>query len=201
MFNYIEGTVAETSPGGVVLDCGGIGYEINTSLNTLSALSVGKKARLYIAESIKEDAFDLYGFATKGERRSYGLLIGVSGVGPKAAISILSSNTPEKLAMSVISGDERALTSAPGVGKKIAQRIILELKDKIARDQKDFGLPDRAAETAAAIFENNKLGDAAAALSALGYGAGEINAALRGVDISVLSTEEIIKRALKNTMN
>ncbi len=200
MFNYIEGVVAETAPYIAVIDCGGVGYELNTTINSLAALKVGERARLYISENIREDAFDLYGFATKSERRSYQLLIGVSGVGPKAAISILSSSTPESLAMAIISGDEKALTVAPGIGKRIAQRVILELKDKIAKESDEFRLPAGAVETAAGIVGDQKLADAAAALSVLGYGAAEINAALRGVDLSAASTEDIIKSALKNMM-
>ena len=200
MFNYIEGVVAETAPYIAVIDCGGVGYELNTTINSLAALKVGERARLYISENIREDAFDLYGFATKSERRSYQLLIGVSGVGPKAAISILSSSTLESLAMAIISGDEKALTVAPGIGKRIAQRVILELKDKIAKESDEFRLPAGAVETAAGIVGDQKLADAAAALSVLGYGAAEINAALRGVDLSAASTEDIIKSALKNMM-
>lgn len=134
MFYYIEGTVTELGSYLAVLDCGGVGFELNVSLNTLSRLKTGERARLYVAESVKEDAFDLFGFATKSEKRFFQLLIGVSGVGPKAALSILSSSTTETLAMAILAGDEKALTVAPGVGKKIAQRVIYELQDKIAKE-------------------------------------------------------------------
>ncbi len=198
MFYHIEGTVTDIEPYTAVLDCGGVGFRLNTSMNTLSRIKLGDRVKLYTSESVREDAFELYGFATKNERRSYELLTGVSGVGPKAAVSILSSASPEALAMAVVSGDEKLLTAAPGIGKKIAQRVILELKDKIAKECGDFRIPTEAAP--ASSGGSDKLSDAAAALGVLGYGAGEINAALRGVDVSGQHTEDIIKQALKNMM-
>lgn len=198
MFYHLDGKVAELGHGMAVIDCNGVGYLVNTSLNTLSRLKNGEKAKLYISESVREDAFELFGFATKSEKRSFDLLIGVSGVGPKAALSILSAHTPEALTMAILSGDEKALTVAPGIGKKIAQRVILELKDKLAKESEDFELPVRPG-TAVPAGED-KLSDAAAALGVLGYGTAEINYALKGVDVSALSTEEIIKAALKNMM-
>ena len=199
MYYHIEGTIAELGNYLAVIDCGGVGYELNVSLNTLSRLKTGERAKLYVAESIKEDAFDLYGFYTKSEKRSFQLLIGVSGVGPKAALSILSSSTPESLAMAILAGDEKALTVAPGIGKKIAQRVIYELKDKIAKESAG-ALPAITAGVQTAVPGTDKLADAAAALGVLGYGAAEINSALRGVDVETLDTEGIIKAALKNMM-
>ena len=175
-----------------------MGYLVNTSLNTLSRLKNGERAKLYISESVREDAFELFGFATKSEKRSFDLLIAVSGVGPKAALSILSAHTPEALAMAIISGDEKALTVAPGIGKKIAQRVILELKDKLANESPGFEIPVNAGVKAPE--GEGKLADATAALGVLGYGPTEINYALKGVDVSALTTEEIIKAALKNMM-
>ena len=198
MFYYIEGTVTELGSYLAVLDCGGVGFELNVSLNTLSRLKTGERARLYVAESIKEDAFDLFGFATKSEKRFFQLLIGVSGVGPKAALSILSSSTTETLAMAILAGDEKALTVAPGVGKKIAQRVIYELQDKIAKESGGIAAPAQAGRAAAP--GTDKLSDAAAALAVLGYGTAEINAALRGVDLEALDTEGVIKAALKNML-
>lgn len=198
MYYHLEGTIAELANGLAVIDCGGVGYELSVSLNTLSQLQVGEHIKLYVAESVKEDAFDLYGFTTKSEKRAFQLLISVSGVGPKAALSILSSSTPETLSMAILAGDEKALTVAPGIGKKIAQRVILELKDKLAKESADFELPVRPG--AAVPAGEDKLSDAAAALGVLGYGPAEINYALKGVDVSALSTEEIIKAALKNMM-
>ena len=182
MYYHIEGTVAELEPYIAVIDCGGVGYLLNVSLNTLSHLKVGERAKLFVSESIREDSFELYGFYGKSEKRCFEMLISVSGVGPKAALSILSSSTPEALAMAVINGDERALTVAQGIGKKIAQRVILELKDKIAKENAAVGLPVSPASGAGSGQESGKLADAAAALSVLGYGAAEINAALRPLE-------------------
>lgn len=198
MFYHLDGKVAELGQGMAVIDCNGVGYLVNTSLTTQSRLKVGERSKLYISESVREDAFELFGFATKSEKRSFDLLIGVSGVGPKAALSILSAYTPEALAMAILSGDEKALTVAPGIGKKIAQRVILELKDKLAKESGDFELPMKSGAPVA--VGDDKLSDAAAALAVLGYGPAEINVALKGVDVAPLTVEEIIKAALKNMM-
>ena len=181
-----------------VIECGGVGYGCRTTLNTIARIQGLDEVTLYTVMNVREDAVELFGFATKSEKRSFDLLIGVSGVGPKAALSILSAHTPEALTMAILSGDEKALTVAPGIGKKIAQRVILELKDKLAKESADFELPVRPG--AAVPAGEDKLSDAAAALGVLGYGPAEINYALKGVDVSALSTEEIIKAALKNMM-
>ena len=199
MFYHIAGTVAELDSYLAVIDCSGVGYALNVSANTLSRLRPGERAKLYVSEIVKEDAFDLYGFYTKAEKRSFELLIGVSGVGPKAALSILSSSTPENLAMAILAGDEKALTVAPGIGKKIAQRVVYELRDKMAKETGSLSLPVQSS-TGAAGAGGDKLSDAAAALAVLGYGAAEINAALKGVDTGALTTEAIVKAALKNMM-
>ena len=149
MFYHIAGTVAELDSYLAVIDCSGVGYALNVSANTLSRLRPGERAKLYVSEIVKEDAFDLYGFYTKAEKRSFELLIGVSGVGPKAALSILSSSTPENLAMAILAGDEKALTVAPGIGKKIAQRVVYELRDKMAKETGSLSLPVQSAPGAA----------------------------------------------------
>ena len=196
MFYYVSGTVAHMGPYLAVVDCGGVGYACRTTNHTLSRLKQGEKARLYTYLNVREDAMELYGFATENERNCFELLIGVSGVGPKAALSILSAATPESLAMSVITGDEKALTVAPGIGKKIAQRIILELKDKLAKGQISPG-GEAYGGTGVTVIPENKTSEAAAALAVLGYSQGEINLALKGVDLEALTLEEIIKQALK----
>ena len=200
MFYHIEGTVSLLQPNLVVIDCGGLGFAVNTSRNTIARLSMGKKAKLYTYLNVKEDTFELYGFATPAEKRCFEMLISVSGVGPKAAIAILSSTTPEGVTMAVINSDEKALTAAQGVGKKIAQRIILELKDKM---QKEYGGSDNSgfAPVLEQIGEvRSRQSDAVAALGVLGYSSSDIAAALRGQDLNGLSTEEIIRLALKNMM-
>lgn len=141
---------------------------------------------------------DLYGFSSQEERRLFQLLTSVSGVGPKAALAILSSSTPENLALSIITGDEKALTAAQGVGKKIAQRVILELKDKLAKGQSISAAGESISGPAVTVIPQNKLSEASAALAVLGYSQGEINTALKGIDIDAQPLEQIIRLALKN---
>lgn len=196
MFYYVEGTVAELQPYLAVIDCSGVGYACMTTNNTLSALKKGQKARLYTYLHVAENAFGLYGFKTQSELSSFRMLIGVSGVGPKAALAILSVGTPETLAMAIVTGDEKALTVAPGIGKKIAQRIILELKDKIAKEQAASGLP-MSGSTGGQVSFTSKATEAAAALAVLGYSSQEVATAMKGVDVEALPLEEIIRQSLK----
>ena len=196
MFYYVEGTVAELQPYLAVIDCSGVGYACMTTNNTLSALKKGQKARLYTYLHVAENAFGLYGFKTQSELSSFRMLIGVSGVGPKAALAILSVGTPETLAMAIVTGDEKALTVAPGIGKKIAQRIILELKDKIAKEQAASGLP-MSGGTGGQVSFSSKATEAAAALAVLGYSSQEVATAMKGVDVEALPLEEIIRQSLK----
>ena len=195
MFYYVNGTVAEIEAGLAVIDCSGVGYACATTNYTLSQLKKGERAKLYTYLNVREDAMEMFGFASQSELRSFKMLIGVSGVGPKAALSILSSTTPQQLSMAVVMGDEKALTAAPGIGKKIAQRIILELKDKLIKEQGSFEAGSGAA--AAMPAQNNKAGEATAALAVLGYGSQEIAAALKGIDMDALPLEEIIRQSLK----
>lgn len=196
MFYYVNGTVAHLAPYLAVIDCGGVGYACRTTNNTLTRLKKGETARLYTYLNVREDAMELYGFYSENELNCFQLLIGVSGVGPKAALSILSSSTPETLAMSIITGDEKALTVASGIGKKIAQRVILELKDKLAKGQIAPG-GESYGGTGVTVIPENKSSEAAAALAVLGYSTAEINIALKGIDLEALSLEEVIKQALK----
>ena len=198
MFYYVSGTVAEMEAGLAVIDCGGVGFACYTTNYSLAHMKKGSQAKLFTYLNVKEDGMDLYGFTSQAELRSFKLLLGVNGVGPKAALSILSSTTPDQLAMCVVMGDEKTLTAAPGIGKKIAQRIILELKDKLSKDQ-DIGafVPDGGGATAMPAGGTGKLKEAAAALTVLGYGAQEVNMALKNVDVEHLSLEDIIRQALK----
>ena len=195
MFYHIEGIVSEIGPNLAVIDCGGIGFALNTTLNTLSTIKTGEKCKLYVAEAVKEDAFDLYGFSTKSERRCFEMLTSVSGIGPKAALSILSSNTPEGLALAVMNNNEKALTVAPGIGKKIAQRVILELKDKIGQETGAAEIPMPAVVPSG---ESGAVNDAVTALSVLGYSSSEIAPLLKKLDLSSMTTEQIIKAVLKS---
>ena len=197
MFYYVSGPVAHMEANLAVIDCGGVGYACRTTSYTLSALKKGDKGKLFTHLNVREDAMELYGFATQEELNLFQQLISVSGVGPKAALSILSASTPANLALSIITGDEKALTCAQGIGKKIAQRIILELKDKMAKEtasELDFSGGKGAA--APAVF-TSKATEAAAALAVLGYSTQEVQMALKGVDVENLPLEEIIRQSLK----
>lgn len=199
MFYYVSGTVAHVEPRMAVIDCGGVGFACNTTSNTLSALSKGKQAKLYTHLAVKEDDMTLYGFASREELNLFRQLISVSGVGPKAALAILSVSTPSNLALSIITGDTKPLVAAPGVGKKIAQRVVLELKDKLAKEQGEALEQYTAPQNGLALAED-KLGESAAALAVLGYSQSEINLALKGIDLEGLTPEQIIKQALKKMM-
>ena len=198
MFYYLNGMVAELQPGLAVIDCGGVGYACAISRNTQAAIQLGKQAKLYTYCNIREDAFDLFGFASKSEQSCFEMLLGVSGVGPKAALSILSASTPEHLATGIITGDERVLTAAPGIGKKLAQRIMLELKDKLSKDARlNAGA---TAPAALPLVGESKLADACSALAVLGYSQQEIAWALKDLDVETLSLEEIIRQALRRSV-
>ncbi len=198
MFYYLYGTVAHIAPYLAVIDCGGVGYACKTTNFTLATLHQGEKAKLYTHLAVKEDDVTLYGFATEEERNLFLLLTSVSGVGPKAALSILSTSAPSNLALAIITGDLKALTAAAGVGKKLAQRIVLELKDKLAKEQdaqfQNGGVSPASVDT---VIPEDKLSEAGAALQVLGYHQNEINAALKGLDVSALTLEELVKQALK----
>lgn len=197
MFYYVSGLVAHVAPHLAIIDCGGVGYACHTTNVTLGALTVGKPGKLYTYLNVREDAMELYGFATEEELKCFEMLISVSGVGPKAALSVLSSAPPERLATSIITGDEKALTSAPGIGKKIAQRIILELKDKLAKGQLGGVSGENYAGNGITLIPENKVSEATAALAVLGYSQSEISIALKGIDMEGLPLEQIIKQALK----
>ena len=196
LFYYLRGTITALEAGLAVVDCGGVGYACYTTSYAQSQLKVGQEQKLFTHCAIREDAVDIFGFATKEERTCFERLIGVSGVGPKAALAILSTTTPDRFTLAVVTGDEKALTAAPGVGKKLAQRIILELKDKIAGEQAHF---DASAGPAAVIPAANggKLAEATAALTVLGYSQSEIGLALRGLDVEQLSVEDIVRSCLR----
>lgn len=196
MYYSLEGIITEIDINQAVVECGGIGFLVYVSANTIASLKLGSKQKLYITEAIGESNFDLYGFAGKTEKRCFDMLISVSGVGPKAALSVLSSNTPETLTTAIINNDEKYLCMAPGIGKKTAQRIILELKDKVAK----LDLPSVVGDIVmpAATPDRKAVNDAVSALAVLGFSNSEIRSALSGVDTSGMSTEQIIKLVLRN---
>ena len=194
MIYYVSGPVTILEPGLAVIDCGGVGYGCRITAYTASQLKLNQPARLYVTESIREDAHDLYGFISKEEQRCYELLTSVNGVGPKAAMAILSSGGPQNFTLAVMTGDEKMLTAAQGVGKKIAQRIILELKDKLGGGGMELDFSGGPA--VAPVRTGNAAALAHAALQELGYSPAEINAALKGVDPNA-TTEEMVRHALR----
>ena len=195
MIYYVSGPVTVLEPGLAVVDCAGVGYGCRITAYTASQLKLNQNTRLYVTESIREDAHDLYGFISKEEQRCYELLTSVNGVGPKAAMAILSSGGPQNFTLAVMTGDEKMLTAAQGIGKKIAQRIILELKDKLGGGAMELDFSTGPA-AAVPVQKGNNAALAHAALQELGYSAAEINAALKGVDPNA-STEDMVRHALR----
>ena len=195
MIYYVSGPVTVLEPGLAVVDCGGVGYGCRVTAYTAAQLKLDKPAKLYITESIREDAHDLYGFISREEQRCYELLTSVTGVGPKAAMAILSSGGPQNFTLAVMTGDEKMLTAAQGIGKKIAQRIILELKDKIGGGGVELDFSAGPA-VAAPAQQGNNVALATAALQELGYSQAEIATALKGVEPTA-STEEMVRHALR----
>ena len=193
MLYYVSGQVTVLEPGLAVIDCGGVGYGCRVTAYTAAQLKLDKHARLYITESIREDAFDLYGFISREEQRCYELLTSVNGVGPKAAMAILAAG-PQNFTLAVMTGDEKLLIAAQGVGKKIAQRIILELKDKIGGGGMEIDFTAGPAVAAPAAQGSAALANAA--LQELGYSPSEIAAALKGADPNA-STEDLVRYALR----
>ena len=193
MFYYLNGTITLLDANLAVVDCGGVGYACHTTNYTLSKMQVGKQAKLFTFCNIKEDAFDIYGFSTREELNCFEKLLGVGGVGPKAALAILSVVTPDQFTLAVMTQDDKTLTMAQGVGKKLAQRILLELKDKLAPSQMELS----GAQMDASPVHGSKSAEASAALASLGYSQQEIAVALKGVDVSAMSVEEIVRHALR----
>ena len=193
MFYFIRGTVAHAAPGFVAIDAGGVGYALNTSNLSASSVRVGEPATFYTYLHVREGIFDLYGFSTQEELVCFKQLITISGVGPKAAVGILGVISPQKLALAVVTSDEKVLCQAPGIGKKLAQRIILELKDKINRGQMEGAIEPGEQF----LPSSGALDDALAALLVLGYSRAQALTALKGVDTAALPVDEIVRLALK----
>lgn len=197
MIYSLHGKLIVKELGLAVVECGGVGYGCKTSYSTVSQLgSVGSEVTLYTHLSVREDAAELFGFATQQELNCFKMLISVSGIGPKAALSILSDNSPEQFAFTVASGDSKAFTRTKGIGAKTAQRIILELKDKITSES--LGSAVSGAQSAASVPQGDtaSVSEALEALMVLGYTQGEAASVLRKLD-PTLSTQELIKETLK----
>ncbi len=199
MFYYLNGTLAHREAGICVIDCGGVGYKLTVSLITSEALStkLGKTVKLYTHLAVREDGIELFGFSSLEERECFNLLISVSGVGPKAAVSILSVMTPDRLSLAICTEDVKAISKAPNVGAKTAARIVLELKDKISKDAMTSSpSSDKAESLGTAVMQGGAFSEAAEALSVLGYDRSSVLSALKGVD-PALDSGSMIKAALK----
>ena len=197
MFAYVKGKITYKRNEYVVVEANGIGYKIFTSLSTIQSVgAVGEEVMMYTHLYVREDIISLYGFSTQEELSMFELLISVSGVGPKVAVSLLSSVTPSKFSLAVITDDIKTLTKAPGIGKKMAQRIVLELKDKIRKEQ--LVAADGAEEEGVLTgSENSRIPEAISALMVLGYTPLEASRAVSAVYSDDMDLESIIKNALK----
>lgn len=193
MFYHVKGTLTHVEPGFAVVECGGVGFKCLTTLSTQRALpKLGEQVMLYTHLNVREDALDLFGFATLSELNCFKMLTGVSGVGPKVGLAILSELAPEQVAMAVATGDSKTLTRASGVGAKLAQRITLELKDKV-KGMQTGGQP---VPSAGVVSASSNAASAVSALTVLGYSPSEASAVVAQFDSS-LTVEELIRLSLK----
>ena len=195
MIYSVRGKLVHTTPSGAVVECAGVGYYCQTTVNTLKQIKIGTEVTLYTYLNVREDAMELFGFATATELETFKTLISVSGVGPKAGLAILSQLSPEQVAMAIATDDVKTITRAPGIGKKIAQRIILELKDKLAKAAvSDSGFSAVSGEAAAAVSGN--VPKAIEALGVLGYTPADVSPVLATLDSS-LPVEQLIAMTLR----
>lgn len=201
MFYYIEGTITIIQNNLVVVDAGGVGYACHTSATTVNHVKQGAKARLYTYLNVREDVFELYGFASEQELSCFEMLIGVSGVGPKAAASILSIAPTERLTLAIVTGDDKLLQQAQGIGKKIAQRIVLELRDKLSKEQLESSSISQIVDSVVGGNRVNHTQEAIAALMVLGFGQAQVLHALEGIDAASMEADEIIRQCLKKLSN
>ena len=203
MFYSVHGMLAHKEPGFAVIDCGGVGYRLTVSQNTLAALDRAavreSKVKLFTYMAVREDDVELFGFYTEEELTAFRQLIGVSGIGPKAAMGVLSAFTPDGLARAVCTEDVKAIAKSNGVGAKGAARIVLELKDKMSYAGGGAEVPTAAAAAAPAV-KSAGLAEAAEALTALGYARAEVNAVLSKLDTAGMASGDIIRAALAQFM-
>lgn len=196
MFYYLNGKITVLEAGLAVVDCAGVGYACHCSTYTQSQLRVGEEHRLFTHVNVKEDAIDIYGFSGREELRLFNQLTGVTGVGPASALAILSVLSPDQLTLAIMTGDERSITRAKGVGAKSAKRIILELKDKLGGEL-DFSEGPGPGAAIVAGKDGGKLALATAALAELGYSQSEAASALKGADVEHQSVEELVRYGLR----
>ena len=200
MYYYLNGELAYRDLSTCVIDCGGVGYKLTVSFITSESLmsKLGKQVKLFTHLAVREDGIELFGFGSYEEKECFNRLTSVSGIGPKAAMSILSTMTPEKLAVAICTEDKKAIAKAPGIGAKSAARIILELKDKMSVGGLDEGVEISAVSSSAVTFVSNyAFSEAVEALTVLGYDKSTALSVLKGIDPSIADAGEIIKLALK----
>lgn len=195
MLYSVRGKLIAIELNAAVVECGGVGYMCQTTMNTLKAVKLNTEVTLYTYLNVREDAVDLFGFATKAELETFKNLISVSGVGPKAGLAVLSELSPEQVAMAIASDDLKTITRAQGIGKKIAQRIVLELKDKLAKAAKEDGSFAQAAQNSVNVSTGN-VPKAIEALGVLGYSPSDVSPVLATLD-SALPVEQLISLTLK----
>lgn len=198
MFYYLSGELAYREGNICVIDCGGVGYKLTVSMITADSLltKLGKQVKLYTHLAVREDGIEMFGFGSNEEKECFNKLISVSGIGPKVALSILSTHTPEKLAFAIATDDVALIAKTPGIGKKTAQRIILELKDKLSIEMSADYESTKTVSASNFGSKNPNLSEATEALMVLGYDKSTILAALRGVD-PTMDAADIIKAVLK----
>ncbi len=200
MFYYLKGELAHREINTCVIDCGGVGYKLTVSYNTSDALisKLGKEVKLFTHLAVREDGVELFGFGSYEEKECFNRLTSVSGIGPKAAMSILSTMTPEKLAVAICTEDAKTIAKAPGIGGKSAARIILELKDKMSAEMLNESIVSAGKTPSASdLVLNSAVAEATEALAVLGYDKNTILSAMKGIDTSSGDPGQIIKLALK----
>ena len=200
MFYYLQGELAYRDINTCVIDCSGVGYKLTVSLITSEAFAskLGKQIKLFTHLAVREDGIELFGFGSYEEKECFNRLTSVSGIGPKAAMNILSTMTPEKLAVAICTEDKKAIAKAPGIGAKSAARIILELKDKLSKEMLESDISSGEFTASAAVYvPNSAISEASEALAVLGYDKSTIASALKGIDPSITDAGEVIRLALK----
>ena len=200
MFYYLKGELAHRDINTCVIDCGGVGYKLTVSLITSEALvsKLGKEVKLFTHLAVREDGVEMFGFGSYEEKECFNRLTSVSGIGPKAAMSILSTMTPEKLALAICTDDAKAIAKSPGIGAKSALRIILELKDKMSKDMLNDSIANSGSSVSATNYSTNSaLSEAMEALMMLGYDKSTVLSVCKGIDPQISDSAEIIRMALK----
>ena len=197
MYYSVRGTLIHRELNFAVVECGGVGYQCYITMNTARQLpNVGSECMLYTYLNVREDAMELFGFADRGELACFRLLTSVSGVGPKVGLAILSELTPERVALAAASGNHKEFVKAQGVGPKLAQRIVLELKDKVGLPSATDGIVTQTGEPSGVISVSKGAAEAVSALTMLGFSSGEASAAVGKLD-SALPVETLVREALK----